>query len=108
MSDLDNLQALKRMLEHKDEEEAQGLMEREKKFIADATRAYLNAEGMPVTTIQGYDPEKMLAFLSRPYKEVQQLMGGEWAELEPMAFEAMMYTINKKIQKSTSLLDWTS
>lgn len=107
MGDLDNLQALKRMLEHKEEEEAKDKLEREKKYIADATRAYLGHEA-PITSIQGYDPEQMIDFLSLPTKEVMQKMGGEWAVMDVMAFEAFTFTMKQKIQKSTSLLDWKS
>lgn len=104
MSDLENLEALKRLLEHKEEEEKKGQLEKEKKFIADATRAFLG--DTPTTGIQAYDPEQMMAFLSLPTSEVQERMGGDWATMEKMAFEAFTYTMRQKIQKSTSLLDW--
>lgn len=107
MSDLDNLAALKRMLEHKEEEEAAAAQNKEKKFIQDATKAYLGDES-DVSAIQGYNPEKMIAFLSLPCAEVQKRMGGEWMEMEYMAFDAFVYTIKQKIQKSASLIDWKS
>lgn len=107
MSDLDNLQALKRMLEHKDEEEKKNTLEKEKRFIADATRAYLGAEA-DVSGIQGYAPTEMLEFLNKPTREVMSLMGGEWEAMDVMAFEAFAYTMKQKIQKSTSLVDWKS
>ena len=105
MSDLDNLQALKRMLEHKDEEEAKESLEKEKRFLAAATDAYL---GGHVTGIQGYKPDEMIAFLSLPSKEIQTKMGGEWAEMEDMAFDAFVYPMRQKIQKSTTMIDWNS
>jgi len=105
MSDMDNLLALKRMLENKDEKEAKENLEREKKFIADATKAYLG-DNTPITSIQGYDPEQMLNFLSLPTREIMQRMGDEWAKMDVMAFEAFAFTMKQKIQKSTSLLDW--
>lgn len=107
MSDMDNLLALKRMLEHKDEEEQKNTLEREKKFISDATRAYLG-DSAPVSGIQAYLPEQMLAFLNLPTKEVMSRMGGEWANMDLMAFEAFAYTMKQKIAKSKSLIDWTS
>lgn len=107
MSDLDNLQALKRMLEKKEEEEANKSMEKEKKFLADATRAYMG-EDADMSAIQGYDPERMIEFLSLPYAEVQKKMGGEWMLMESMAFESFSYTMKQKIQKSASMLDWKS
>lgn len=107
MSDMDNLLALKRMLEHKDEEEQKNTLEKEKKFIADATKAYLG-DATPVSSIQGYLPEEMLAFLNLPTREVMNRMGGDWATMDVMAFEAFAYTMKQKITKSKSLIDWTS
>ena len=105
MSDLDNLNALKRMLEHKDEEEAKNALEKEKKFIADATKAYMGEHAVQ-TGIQAYTPADMIAFLSLPTAEVQSRMGGEWTKMDKMAFEAFTYTMKQKIQKSASLIDW--
>lgn len=107
MSDMDNLLALKRMLEHKDEEEKKQTLEKEKKFIADATRAYLGEEA-DISGIQGYTPAEMLEFLNQPTRDVMKRMGGEWAEMDVMAFEAFAFTMKQKIQKSTSLVDWKS
>lgn len=106
MSDLDNLQALKRMLEHKDEEEKKETFEKEKRFIASATKAYLG--DVDVSGIQAYHPAEMLDFLALPIKEIQNRMGGEWKEMELMSFEAFAYTMKQKIEKSTSLVDWDS
>lgn len=107
MSDLDNLQALKRMLEKKDEKEASELIEKEKRFIAAAAKAYMG-ENAPMTAIQGYDPDEMIRFLELPASEVQRRMGGEWAAMDKTEFELLCYTIDKKIKKSTALLDWKS
>jgi len=107
MSDLDNLLALKRMLENKDEEEAKSALEKEKRFIQDATKAYLG-DKTPITGIQGYNPEQMIGFLSLPAKEVQTRMGGEWLEMDEMKFDAFVYTMKQKIQKSSALIDWKS
>lgn len=107
MGDLENLAALKRMLEKKDEEEAQNNMNKEKKFIADATKACIG-EDSEVSSIHGYDPETMIKFLELPSKEIQSKMGGEWQDMDLMAFEAFTYTIKQKIQKSDTLIDWKS
>lgn len=107
MSDLENLEALKRMLEHKDEEEKKNELEQEKRFIADATKAFLGKD-TPVTGIQAYHPEEMMVFLDLPITEIQEKMGGEWAEMPKETFEAFAYKMRQKIHKSTSLLDWNS
>ena len=107
MSDLDNLEALKRMLEHRDEDEAKKTFEKEKKFISDATKVYLGG-GNKTSGIQAYEPKEMIAFLSRPVSEVKGKMGGEWAEMSDDDFEAFAYKMRQKIQKSTSLINWES
>ena len=107
MGDLEILQSLKRMLEKKDREEADNQEEKEKKFIADATKAYLG-DNSSVSSIKGYDPAQMIAFLSLPTKEVQKRMGGEWAEMDSEAFDLISFYVQKKIQKSTEFIDWKS
>ena len=107
MGDLENLAALKKMLERKDEEEAASKLEQEKQFIADATKAYLG-HGTPVSGIQAYDPEEMIAFLNLPAKEIQHRMGGSWATMDFGEFDTFCYHMKQKIQKSATLLDWKS
>ena len=107
MSDRETLEALKRMLERKDEEEAESKMQKEQQFIADATKAYLG-KNTPVTGIQAYMPEEMIAFLNLPTKEVQRRMGGVWVEMDYSDFDTFCYHMKQKIQKSQMLLDWKS
>lgn len=105
MSDLENLEALKRMFESRVEEQTTGEKDREKRFIADATAVILGKDSK-VTGIQGYTPKEMIAFLEQPAADIQAKMGGEWAEMKTSDFETMVYAIEKKVKKSTTLLDW--
>ena len=107
MSDLENLQALKKMLERKDEEETASKTQKEQQFIADATKAYLGHDA-PVTGIQAYMPEEMIAFLNLPTAEVQRRMGGIWSQMDFGEFDTFCYHMKQKIQKSQLLLDWKS
>ncbi len=107
MSNFENLQALKSMLERKDEKEAAERLEKEKRFLADAARAYLGPDA-PMTAVQAYDPDEMIKFLEGPIADVQKRMGGEWLKMPQDAFEMFAYTMDKKIKKSTTLLDWKS
>ena len=107
MGDLENLAALKKMLERKDEEEAKSKALKEQQFIADATKAYLG-KNTPVSGIQAYTPEEMIAFLNLPVAEVQRRMGGTWSEMDTGEFDTFCYHIKQKIQKSAMLLDWKS
>ncbi len=109
MSDLDNLAALKRMLENKPEEQSEKIA-REKKLINDIN-AILNGHqsgSVDYSAVKAYDPLKVVEFLSKSSDEVQRVLGGEWLKMDPMAFEALTFTVKQKIQKSTMLLDWNS
>lgn len=105
MSDMDNLEALKRMFEAKVEEEKTGAMDREKRFIADATKTILGKDSK-ISAIQGYAPKEMIDFLEKPISEIKASMGGEWAEMDDDALENLIYLVEKKVKKSTLLLDW--
>lgn len=79
--------------------------EREKKFFADATRAYLGKQSL-TSAIQGYDPDQMLQFLSLPTKTVMKEMGEPWASMDVYDFEYFMYTMKQKVFKSKSIINW--
>lgn len=102
MGDLENLLALKKMLENNDNPDIQA--DKEKRFIGDAARAFLGEEA----ALKGYKPEDILEFLSHPSKEIQAKMGGEWLMMTADQFDLFSYNISKKIKKSASLIDWTS
>lgn len=106
MSDLDNLLALKKLIENKGVVEEDPALTREKKFIADATRAYLG--GDESNRVQNYKPGELIAFLSGPIQQVQSKMGGEWAQMDILSFESFAYSMKQKLQKSTSLINWNS
>jgi len=106
MSDLDNLMALKKLLENKGVAPQDDGYEREKRFMADATHACMGGDAS--SKVQGYNPEALAAFLDLPGVEVQRRMGGEWAAMDPLAFDSFAYTMKQKIQKSASLIDWKS
>jgi len=53
-----------------------------------------------------YHPEEMISFLEQPTRMLKNIMGGEWAKMDDMAFDNIVYTVNKKLKKSVSILDW--
>lgn len=105
MSDLDNLNALKRMFENDVEKKQDEALAKERRFIADAARAYLGDKASE-KAIREYEPEKMIAYLQKPTKEIQAELGGEWMEMPATEFELFVYSIEKKVRKSTLLCDW--
>lgn len=105
MSDRDNLEALKRLIENKQDKEAEELQQKERRFISDAARVYLG-DSASEKAIKEYEPEKMIAYLQTPPKIMQKELGGEWAAMPTDEFELFVYSIEKKIRKSISLMDW--
>ena len=53
-----------------------------------------------------YDPQKMLQFLKLPIPEIKARLGGEWAAMSDLDLENFLYSIEKKVRKSSSLMDW--
>jgi len=102
MGDLENLMALKNMLENNNNANVQA--DREKKFIGDAARAFLGEDA----ALKGYKPEDILEYLSLPAAQIQAKMGGEWLNMTTDQFDLFAYNIGKKIKKSASIIDWTS
>ena len=110
MSDLDNLKLLKQMLENSGptQKESENAAVRERKFIADVTKAYLDSVNSGESGIRSYKPEQIIDFIKTSEAKLQNLMGGEWIEMDSMAFDALSYTVLQKMQKSASLIDWNS
>lgn len=102
MGDLENLMALKNMLENNNNADVQA--DKEKRFIGDVARAFLGEEA----ALKGYKPEDILEYLTLPPAKIQAKMGGEWAAMTTEQFDLFAYNIGKKIKKSASLIDWTS
>ena len=101
---MDVLNDLKKMLEGQSTKKEAPQLEREKKFIRDAASC-LNPNA-DQSALMNYDPAKMLAFLRTPVRELKKRLGGEWEQMDDASLRAFLYDIEKKIEKSTSLLDW--
>lgn len=110
MSDFDNLQLLKKMLEgaKPHETEAEAAAARERRFISDVTKACTANASTGNNGIQTYKPEQAIDFIRESGSSLQAKLGGEWLEMDTMAFDALAYTVLQKMQKSASLLDWNS
>lgn len=102
---MDTLNDLKKLFENP-EPKVDPVLEKEKRFIREAAAKLGNAKH--VTSIQGYDPKEMEAFLEKPTKELQRILGNEWAEMVDSDFETFVYTMRKKVNKSNTLMNWDS
>lgn len=88
------------------------LEKQEKKFQLDEqvlleTIAANLSKSKGTSALMGYDADEMLAFLQKPLSEIKQILGGEWAKLEDIQLEPLIYSLSKKVKKSISLLDRT-
>jgi len=105
MSDMDNLLALKAMLEGGMAQKKETPEEREQRFLKEAVRIHLGQDE-DKDGLMSYHPEEMIAFLEQPTRRLKSIMGGEWAEMNDTDFDLMVYTVDKKLKKSNQLLDW--
>lgn len=104
MDNLDSLQILKKMIDGPGDDltESQRQQVRLFKAVNDAMfKADKTASSMMV-----YEPNKMIAFLDKPIAELRVLLGGEWIEMSEGDFEELVYLVQKKVKKSTQLIDW--
>ncbi len=88
------------------------LEKQEKKFQLDEqvlleTIASYLAKNKGISALMGYDTDEMLAFLNKPISEIKETIGGEWAKLDDLQLEPLIYSLSKKVKKSISLLDRT-
>ena len=99
--ELDLKKAFERDLEKQEKQfqlDEQALLEAIAKCLA-------NNKG--ISALMGYDTDEMLAFLQKPVSEIKQIVGGDWAQLEDIQLEPLIYSLAKKVKKSISLLDRT-
>ena len=59
-----------------------------------------------LSSIQGYNPADILAFLEKTPSEVKALLGADWLTVDDAKMENLIYSLSKKVQKSNSLIPW--
>lgn len=103
---MDTLNDLKKLFENQSTKKEDPELEKEKRFLRDAATKLSSSKNL--SSIQGYDPKEMLVFLDKPTKEIQSILGGEWAEYREEDFSLFVYTVRKKVIKSNTLINWNS
>ncbi len=101
---MDTINELRKLMEGSQKKETNPAQEKEERFIH-AAAACLNPSAFQ-STLMNYDPAKMLQFLRLPCAEIKEKLGGEWAEMSDADLENFLYSIEKKVRKSSSLMDW--
>ena len=59
-----------------------------------------------ISTVQGYKPEEIIAFLEKPLAEIKNCIGGEWLNISDEDLETLIYTLTKKVKKSDNIIEW--
>ncbi|MBQ8821938.1 MAG: hypothetical protein IJZ82_04800 [Lachnospiraceae bacterium] len=79
-------------------------LETEQRLITTIAAHLSSQKGL--TSLQGYKPAEITAFLEKPIAEVKKLLGGEWAAMEDDKLETLFYTLTKKLKKADGLTQW--
>lgn len=101
---MDAINELRKLMEGSPQKQEEQIQEKEKRFI-NAAAACLNSSTFQ-STLMNYDPQKMLHFLQLPISEIKEKLGGEWAKMSDSDLRNFLYSIEKKVKKSSSLMDW--
>lgn len=101
MADLNDL---RKAFERELKKEEENVVENEQKLLKEVTVYICKQKG--VSPLQGYKPEEIAAFLSKPIAEIKNCLGGEWAAMDNSKFENLIYTLYKKVQKADKLTTW--
>ena len=105
MDELEIFNSIKTLIVNKGVEAKPEQLEKEMKFLSDATKACLGTQDNS-SAFKEYDPKLMMDFLSLPTEEIMKKMGEPWCKMEKMSFEVLTFTMKQKIQKSTSIINW--
>lgn len=95
---------IKKAFEKESKKEEDIMIENEQK-LHKSISIYICAQ-KGVSPLQGYKPEELTTFLEKPISEIKQCLGGEWLEMSDDKLELLAYTLNKKVKKSSSLIEW--
>ena len=78
--------------------------ERERRLLKHITIYLCEKKG--VSPLQGYAPNEAIAFLDKPVAEIKGCLGGEWAEMNNVDLEPLVYSLSKKVKKSGNIINW--
>ena len=77
---------------------------KEQKLLKHVTIYLCEKKG--VSPLQGYAPNEAIAFLDKPVKEIKECLGGEWAGMNDVDLEPLVYSLSKKVKKSGNIINW--
>ncbi len=95
---------LKKAFDRELNKEEETFVANEQKLLK-AIANYLCSE-KGISAIQGYKPEEVLEFLSKPVNEIKKCMGEEWAGIDDSKLENLIYSLSKKVKMSGNIISW--
>ncbi len=95
---------IKKAFEKDIKKEEDIILESEQRLHKAVTMYVGNEKG--ISPLHGYNPQELIEFLELPSGQIQKLLGGEWLEMDPDKFDSLIYSLKKKVQKSTNLTKW--
>ena len=95
---------LKKAFERDLNKQEETFVANEQKLLKEIANYLCSQKG--VSAIQGYKPEEVLEFLEKPVSEIKTCLGGDWADIDDSRLENLIYSLNKKVKMSDSIIPW--
>ena len=95
---------LKKAFERDLNKEEKHFVANEQKLLKEIANYLCSQKG--VSAIQGYKPEEVGEFLTKPISEIKTCLGGEWVNLEDSKLENLIYSLSKKVKMSGKIISW--
>ena len=95
---------LKKAFERDAQKAENDFFEREQRLLKHVTIYLCEKKG--VSPLQGYAPNEAIAFLDKPVSEIKECLGDEWASMNDIDLEPLVYSLSKKVKKSGNIINW--
>ncbi len=95
---------IKKAFERDAQKEQNAFMENEQHLLKSIASYVGSQKGG--SAIQEYSPTDVLLFLQKPITEIKACLGGEWLSTDDEKLETLVYSLTKKVQKSSTLIPW--
>lgn len=95
---------IKKAFERDAQKAENAFLENEQSLLKSVANLICSQKG--VSTVQGYKPEDVIAFLEKPVAEIKNSLGSEWQAMEDDRLEVLVYSLSKKVKKSDSIISW--
>ncbi len=95
---------LKNAFERDSKKAEEDFASKEQKLLKHVTIYLCEKKG--VSPLQGYAPNEAIAFLDKPVAEIKECLGGDWASMNDIDLEPLIYSLSKKVKKFGNIINW--